>query len=113
MTTGRTDLDKSIAVLEYAVSRCREEDMRTPDVFAALDYLAGHAKEKWPFDQFREELDSDGTEGWEIEGRYQVLNASLNGIKLALTPSTDNRPESIGKRREWVFEPARHPKKKT
>jgi hypothetical protein len=63
MTIGRAHLDKSIAVLEDAVSRCREEDMRTPEVFAALEFLAGHAKEKWPFDQFRDALDSDGTEG--------------------------------------------------
>jgi hypothetical protein len=85
MTTGRADLGKSIAVLEDALNRCRGEDMRTVEVFAALEFLAGHAKEKWPFDQFRHELDSDGRQGWETEGRWQVLNASLNGIKLADT----------------------------
>jgi hypothetical protein len=113
MTTGRADLDKSIAVLEDALNRSREEDMRTPEVFAALDFLAEHAKEKWPFDQFREVLNSDGTELWQIEGRYQVLNASLNGIKLALTLSRITRSEPSGRRREWVFEPPRHPKRKT
>ena len=56
--------------------RCRREDMLTPEVLAALDFLAEQAKEKWPFDQFRGELDNDGTQGWEIEGRYQVLNPS-------------------------------------
>jgi len=25
-----------------------------------------------------------GSEGWQIEGRWQNLNASLNGIKLAV-----------------------------
>ena len=112
MTTGRTDLDKSIAMLEDALTRCREEDMRTPEVLAALDLLAGHAKEKWPFDQFRGELDNDGTQGWEIEWRYQVLNASLNGIKLVLMPGTVNRSEWSEKRQEGVFEPPRHPEEK-
>ena len=113
MTTGRADRDKFIAVLENAVSRCRQEDILTPEIFAALDFLAGHAKEKWPFDQFRDELNSDGTELWQIEGKWQVLNASLNGIKRALMPSPVNRSESSGKRRQWVFEPPRHPKKKS
>jgi hypothetical protein len=108
-----TRIDEALAVLEDALDRCRQEDMRTPEVFAALDFLAEHAKEKRPFDQFRDALNSDGTEGWQIEGRWQVLNASLNGIKLALTPSTVNRSESSGKRREWVFEPPSRPKKKS
>jgi len=49
-----------------------------------LQFLEMRAKEKWPFEQFRKSLESDGSEGWQSEGRYQVLNASLNGIKLAV-----------------------------
>jgi hypothetical protein len=39
---------------------------------------------KWPFKQFREALDETGFDGWLAEGRWQVLNASLNGICLAV-----------------------------
>jgi hypothetical protein len=50
---------------------------------------------KWPFEQFRTALDYP-----DDEGRWQNLNASLNRIGRALTPSTDNRPEPTRKR-EW------------
>jgi hypothetical protein len=98
------DTTTALAVLTDVLERCRSEDMRTPDVLAALDFLAARATIKWPFEQFREELlDSGGSELWEVEGRWQMLNASLNGIKLALTGA---QPEStIGRKREWVFEP--------
>jgi hypothetical protein len=72
--------------------------------FAALDFLAARASVKWPFDQFRESLNSTGSELWEIEGRWQTLNASLNAINLALAPPTTNRAQPTRKR-ELVFEP--------
>ena len=84
-----------LAVLEDALARCRNEDMRTAEVSAALDFLAVHASVKWPFEQFRTALDYP-----DDEGRWQNLNASLNRIGRALTPSTDNRPEPTRKR-EW------------
>jgi len=52
------DLDH-LAVLDDALHRCRGEDMRTPDVHAAL------------------EIENE-------EGRWQNLNASLNGIRRAV-----------------------------
>jgi hypothetical protein len=105
------DTTTALAVLTDALDRCRDEDMRTSDVFAALDFLAARATVKWPFEQFRAELlDSTSSELWEAEGRWQVLNASLNGIKLALANA---QLESRGQKREWVFEPgAPHPRKK-
>ena len=56
---------------------------RTPEVFAALDFLEVQLNPKWPFKQFREALETRGSYDWQIEGRWQTLNASLNGIKLA------------------------------
>lgn len=91
------DKTTALAVLKDALERCRREDMRTTEVYRALDFLEPHAVRKWPFDQFRDALENSTSE----EGRWQVLNASLNAIKLALM----NQPESTGKRREWVFEP--------
>jgi hypothetical protein len=53
--------------------------MRTPEVFAALDFLGSRATSKWPFGQFRNSLDSENE-----EGRWQNPNASLNAVKLAI-----------------------------
>ena len=77
----------ALAVLQSALDHCRDEDIRTYKVLAALDLLAAQSTDKWQwaFDQFRIAVfvnaDSDG---WEIEGRWQVLNAALNGIKGAV-----------------------------
>jgi hypothetical protein len=64
--------------------------MRTADVFAALDFLAARTMQKWPFDQFRNALDRPNA-----EGRWQNLNASLNGIKLAVMPGKPTRSELL------------------
>jgi hypothetical protein len=74
----------ALAILQNALDRCRTEDMRTTEVFAALDFLSQRAAVKWPFDQFRDALSKDGSQQWEVESRWQMLNASLNGIKLTL-----------------------------
>jgi hypothetical protein len=74
----------ALAILQDALDRCRTEDIRTPEVFAALDFLSQRTAVKWPFDQFRDTLSRDGSQQWEAEGRWQTLNASLNGIKLTL-----------------------------
>jgi hypothetical protein len=97
---GSIEVTKALAVLIEGLERCRDQDMRTSDVFEALDFLAGRTMQKWPFDQFRSALDLPTD-----EGRWQNLNASLNGIKLAVMPSKPMRSEFAEKRREWVFEP--------
>ena len=74
----------ALAILQDALDRCRTEDIRTPEVLAALDFLEACANPKWPFKQFREALERTASKDWEIEGRWQTLNASLNGIKLAV-----------------------------
>jgi len=75
---------EAIVILQDALDRSRTEDIRTPEVFAALDFLAARATAKWPFKQFREALEGSVSQDWEIEGRRQVLNASLNGIRRAV-----------------------------
>lgn len=67
---------EAIAVLEHALGRCQDEDMRTEAVMAALDYLAARAAKDWPIVNFRKALDFT-----DPIGRSQNVNASLNGIK--------------------------------
>jgi hypothetical protein len=78
------DRQQALTILQNALDRCRDEDMRTPEVFEALDFLAARRSGAWQFKQFRDALDGDGMTGVEKEGRWQVLNASLNGIKLLI-----------------------------
>lgn len=72
---GRRD---AIAILKAARDRCIDEDMRTPDVMAALDWLEPQAVRKWPFRQFRQALDMTNP-----DGRWQKVNAAFNAIEKA------------------------------
>lgn len=79
-------IDTALAVLADALDRCEREDMRTDAVFAALDFLSARSEVKWPFENFRRALDwyqSDETRS-QATGRWQNVNASLNGIRRAV-----------------------------
>jgi hypothetical protein len=76
---------EALAVLQDALGRCRGEDMRTPEVFTALNLFAARAEPQWLFEQVRNAVDSNNE-----EGRYQNLNASLNAIR---SPSFPGRPD--------------------
>ena len=73
----------ALRVLANALSRCRDEDVRSPALTAALDVLAGGASESWPFAQFRRSLNyGAGNAGAAAaEGRWQNVNASLNAVR--------------------------------
>jgi hypothetical protein len=75
---------RALAVLADAVDRCRHEDMRTPQVFAALEVLSARAAVKWPFQQFRESLDFGVGDESHAGGRWQNVHASLNAVRRAI-----------------------------
>ena len=74
----------ALAVLADAVDRCRDEDMRTPEVLASLDVLARCTSTRWPFEQFRESLNFAIGDPSHAEGRWQNVHASLNAIRRAV-----------------------------
>lgn len=76
--SGRYARRDALAILADALDRCRDEDMRTPDVIAALDYLQPQAVRQWPFASLRRALDMTNP-----EGRWQNANAPFNGIRKA------------------------------
>jgi hypothetical protein len=78
----RSRIDRCLTALDDALLRCRTEDVRYGlGIAAALDFLELRASEKWPFEQFRKVLEDFSPEGVKAEARWQMLNASLNGIK--------------------------------
>jgi hypothetical protein len=86
------DVPSALIVLEDAVDRCMTDNVETPAVLAALDFLDRQATVKWPFEQFREALaPEEGELDLNREGRRQILNASLNGIKNAVLPKIGAR----------------------
>jgi hypothetical protein len=86
------DVPSALIVLEDAVDRSMTDNVETPAVLAALDFLDRQATVKWPFEQFREALaPKEGELDLNREGRRQILNASLNGIKNAVLPKIGAR----------------------
>jgi len=71
----------AMAVLADAEDCCREEDMRTAEVFASLDLLARRTSMRWPFEQFKESLNFAVGDPSHAEGRWQNVHASLNAIR--------------------------------
>jgi hypothetical protein len=81
----RSRIDRCLAALDDALQRCRTEDVRYGlGISAALDFLELRATEKWPFEQFRKALEDFSPDGVNAEARWQLLNASLNGIKRVI-----------------------------
>ena len=66
----------ALAVLEDALERTKDEDMRTETVRAALRYLYPLASRKWAFKAFWKALDFENP-----NSRWQNANAALNGIR--------------------------------
>jgi hypothetical protein len=82
------DVHSALNLLEDAVKRSLTENVQTPEVLAALDFLEAQTDARWPFAQFRKVLaPREGELDLDKVGRSQVLNASLNGIKKALIPA--------------------------
>src|SRR5262245_60717165 len=69
----------NVAVLENALTRCRDEDMQTTEVDAALSFLEQLAQYKLPFKRFREALLTENS-----ESRWQIMHSVLAGIMLVL-----------------------------
>lgn len=79
------DIERCLSVLEEALDRCRKEDVRyTMGIEAPLSFLEPYATEKWPFEQVCKALEDFDAHPLQEEGRWQVLNASLNGIKRVI-----------------------------
>lgn len=72
----RQAINDALAVLADALDRCREQDMRTDEVMAALVFLERRSAKAWPVRNFRKALGCDHP-----DGRWQNANAALNGIR--------------------------------
>lgn len=64
---------EALTILVDAASRCRLEDVRTPDVTAAIDYLEKCALRRAPFQVFRNSLDIDDPAEPEQEVRCALV----------------------------------------
>jgi len=73
------DISHAIEVLSRASERCQDEDMRTDEVFAALDYLDSVASRKTALMALRNGLDVQHP-----EQRRQVVASAVRSIRRAV-----------------------------
>src|SRR5262245_17508500 len=68
----------ALAILEDALKRCRNEDMRKPEVYGAVEQLSRRSVSNGdgPFDKFRDALGIENE-----DARWENLNTALNGIR--------------------------------
>ena len=66
----------AIEILDKALSRCIDEDTRTPEVMDALEFLRGHSTRKGFCDRFARALHIS-----DPQTRWENVNAALAGIK--------------------------------
>lgn len=68
----------ALAILEDALKRCRNEDMRKPEVYGAVKQLSRRSVSNGdgPFDKFRDALGIENE-----DTRWENLNTALNGIR--------------------------------
>lgn len=76
---GRRD---ALAILADAVGRCGDQDMRTADVKAALEYLKRSATRQGPLDHFRRSLDLV-----DPENRMQSVTVAYEAIRRLVSAS--------------------------
>jgi hypothetical protein len=77
--TQLDDIQHAAEVLGEAADRCKDSDMRTADVFAALDYLGSIASRKTALTAFRRGLDIEHP-----DQRGERVMSALRSIKAAL-----------------------------
>jgi hypothetical protein len=88
-------------MLTDALARCRREDVRSPQLTAALAALEKRAKEHWPFEQVRRALEMQRD-----EDRWQTTNAAVNAIRRVCSVTSaattlDDERRSLESRRRY------------
>jgi hypothetical protein len=61
------------------LARCRNENMQTTEVDAALNFLEQRAQYKLPFRRFREALLRENS-----DERWHIMQSAITGIMLVL-----------------------------
>ena len=86
----RKALRYAIEILEIAARDCFDEDMRTPDVMDALEYLRQHSPRTLALIKFRSSLDIQDPRSRELS-----VNSYLKKIKsdLKQIPTPLDKPE--------------------
>ena len=73
---------EALATLESATLECKQRDIDTPEVRAALTFLEPHIQPEWLISQFRYHVQRYGQQHWwELEAQQQVLCAIFPRIR--------------------------------
>jgi hypothetical protein len=78
------------------VWECKERDVNTPKVKAALDLLEPYIRPTWLIPQFRHHVVSACSDNpGDLEGQQQVLRATFPGIRNAVRVLLEDRMDRL------------------
>ena len=90
---------EALAILEAAVLECKNRNVNTPEVNAALDLLEPYVRPKWIIPQFRHHaVEYNGDSYAAREGQQQVLRATFPGIRNCVRDLLGVRMDALARK---------------
>jgi hypothetical protein len=90
---------QALAILEAGVLECKKEDIDTPEMQAALDFLEPYIRPQWLIPQYRDHvLDHDRTSQVVLEGQQQTLRATFPGIRDSVRELLGVRADALARK---------------
>jgi tRNA/tmRNA/rRNA uracil-C5-methylase (TrmA/RlmC/RlmD family) len=86
---------EALAVIEAATRECKQRDIETAEVRAALDLLEPHIQPAWLIPQFRHHAKDWSDNYVEREGQQQVLRATFPGIRDAVRELVGRKMDAL------------------
>ena len=87
---------EALAILEAAVLECKNRDVDTPEVKAALDLFERYIWPKWLIPQFRHSVENEEQPLEKREGQQQVLRVTFPGIRNCVRELLGVRTDALG-----------------
>jgi len=91
------DRAAALAILHRAADVCDEQEMSTPEVFAALIALEARATRRGVFQQFRAALTVP-----DPQARQAAASEALSGIERVLGTSSPDQQDDSARRGRWL-----------
>ena len=89
-------VDDALDILQPALDRCRDNDIRTAGIFGTLNFLEGCTAVKCPFDNFRSALNSPRSSNQEKEALGKPSTPRSTAYAGAWMAQYQNRNSSCG-----------------
>src|SRR5262245_14888408 len=90
---------EALAIFESATLECKNREVDTADLRAALDLLEPHVQPAWLIPQFRHNLDGEQQHDYAArEGQQQVFRATFPGIRNSVRELIGKQADALARK---------------